>query len=316
MKIVKIVLGVFLFLVIVSGVIYFKINSKINSSQVSSQNGITSILILGKGGEGHTAPDLTDTIMVAYLNINERKVTFVSFPRDIWIPEMRAKLNSSYYWGKQKGGNGFDLASSNIESITDIPVNYSLTVDFSVFRDVIDAIGGIEVQVDNSFVDEKYPISGKENDLCSGDKLYKCRYETVKFDKGNQKMDGETALKFVRSRNAQGDEGTDLARERRQQKVIAAIKNKVLSSDVLLNKNILTNLYEIAVNHIETNIDQNSILGLGKLIFLSRNDIKFLSIPEDQLIVSQNDKRHDYQYVFVPKGGNWEEFQKWLKGSI
>ncbi|MDP3918122.1 MAG: LCP family protein, partial [Candidatus Woesebacteria bacterium] len=211
-----------------------------------------AILVLGKGGEGHTAPDLTDTIILTYLNTDSQSVKLLSLPRDIWIAEIRAKLNSAYHYG------GFPMARDSVESVVGIPVDYTVVIDFSLFRDLIDSVGGIDVDVENSFVDEKYPIEGKENDLCDGDKMYKCRYETLTLVQGRQKMGGEFALKYVRSRNAIGDEGTDIAREKRQQKVISAVKEKVLSKNVILNPTVLKKILEITTSHLETDIDTNT----------------------------------------------------------
>jgi LCP family protein required for cell wall assembly len=265
-----------------------------------------SILVLGKGGEGHTAPDLTDTIMVVNLNSNSKTTSVLSLPRDIWIPEIRAKLNTAYHYG------GFKMAKDSVTTITGLPINYTVVVDFSLFKDLINSLGGIDVDVENSFIDEKYPIAGLENDLCSGDRLYICRYEILDIKSGEQNMNGELALKFVRSRNAKGDEGTDIAREKRQQKVIEAIKEKILSKDVILKPSVLKKLYDVTISHVETDIDKNSAISVVKFLFESRNNIKFLSIPEEILKISQNEKKHDRQYVFLPSSGSWTQFQEWI----
>lgn len=269
-----------------------------------------AILVLGKGGEGHTAPDLTDTMMIVYLNNSSKKISVLPLPRDIWISEIRAKLNTAYYYG------GFKMAGESAKSITGIPITHTVVLDFSLFKDLVNALGGINVEVENSFTDNKFPIVGRENDLCGGDRTYACRYETIRFARGRQFMDGETALKFVRSRNAEGEEGTDLAREIRQQKVISAIKEKVLSKEIIFNPLRLKEIYDIAYSHVETNLDNKSLLILGRLIFESRNNINFLSIPDEFLTVSQNDKKYDFQYVFISKSETWAEFQEWIKNSI
>lgn len=286
----------------------------INYSLPSIENNI-SILVLGKGGEGHTAPDLTDTIMVATLNSDTHKINIFSLPRDIWVESTRAKLNSSYYWGKQKGGNGFDLATESINEITGILPKYTVVIDFSLFKDFIDTIGGVNVNIENSFIDEKYPIFGRENDLCNGDKLYKCRYETLQFTSGLQHMDGETALKFVRSRNSVGDEGTDLAREKRQQVLISAIKNKILSVNFIFDFKSMKSLYNVVTTHVETNMDSVFLQSLFKELISFRNNINFLTIPEEFLKISQNEKKYDRQYVFVPKSGTWNELKNWIKSD-
>src|SRR5690606_11303223 len=121
------------------------------------------------------------------------------------------------------------------EFVTGEPVHYAMVMDFSGFKEVIDTLGGVEVDVEHSFTDTEYPIAGRENDLCDGDPEYRCRYETIEFKQGRQYMDGETALKFVRSRHAEGDEGNDFARSACQQRVISAIREKVLTTGILFN---------------------------------------------------------------------------------
>ena len=208
------------------------------TSKIKSTDQKINVLILGKSGAGHTAPDLTDTVIFSSVSFNNNpSIRLISVPRDIWIPEIRAKINSAYYWGKQKNNDGMSLSKDLVEGIVGEPIHYVVVFDFSSFTKIIDVLGGVEVNVERSFIDEKYPIAGKENDLCEGDKTYKCRYETITFGKGKQLMDGTTALKFVRSRNAQGDEGTDIAREQRQQEIIVAVKNTILSTKTLLNPN-------------------------------------------------------------------------------
>lgn len=305
MRVLKFVL---VFLLIIT--IFSAVGASFAYTLIPRINTPISILILGKGGEGHTAPNLTDTIMVANLNPYSKETSILSLPRDIWVTEIRAKLNTAYHYG------GFKMAGDSVAGVTGLAVNYIVVIDFSLFKDLIDSIGGIDINVENSFVDERYPIAGLENDLCDGDKLYRCRYEILQFTKGSQSMNGELALKFVRSRNASGDEGTDLSREKRQQKVIAAIKEKLLSKEVILNPNRIKVLYEVFMSHIETNIDKKTILRLFRFSIESKFNVNFLSIPEDMLIVSQNDKKYDRQYVFVPKSGTWEELQEWIKFNL
>lgn len=270
----------------------------------------TSILVLGTGGEGHTAPDLTDTIMQVVLNPATSKISVLSLPRDIWIPEIRAKINTAYHYGQ------FKMAGDSVLSITGVPVNYTLLVDFSVFKDLINSIGGIDVDVVNSFTDQKYPVTGKENDLCDGDKTYACRYETLTFTKGMQTMDGELALKFVRSRNSTGDEGTDIAREKRQQKVVMALKEKILSGGVIFNPRVIKSLYTAFATNIKTDIDLKTAASFARYMVLTKANINYLSIPEEMLKISTNNIKYDKQYVFIPTSGTWKEFQEWISKSL
>jgi len=284
--------------------------------RLRSENGVVSVLLLGKGGEGHSAPDLTDTMIDVFIHQNKNKISLLSLPRDIWVAEIRSKLNSAYYWDRERKNQNYEFVRSSVNSITGYSPSYIVVIDFNMFKDLIDSLNSIEVEVENAFVDNKFPISGKENDLCGGDKSFSCRYETVKFEKGIQIMNGETALKFVRSRNSQGEEGTDLAREIRQQKVIDAIKNKLFSPETFLNFKIMKKVTQSLASNIETDIDLDTAIVLSRLFFDSKDNMQNLSVPEDFLEVSQNSPRYDYQYVFVPRDENWNSFITSLQNQI
>lgn len=292
------------------------------TGSLPSLNGRVNVLILGKGGLGHEAPDLTDTMIFTSIGFNGEDIFSLSLPRDIWIPELRAKLNSAYYWGKQKSpGGGIILAKSEVEKIVGMPVHYAVVFDFGTFKNVVDDLGGIDVEVENPFIDEKYPIAGRENDLCDGDVTYSCRYETIKFEKGRMHMDGETALKFVRSRNAEGDEGTDIAREARQQRVIAGVKKAVTSREFLLDFKKVRSLYNTVISSIETDITVPEAASLARKIILSKSQNSFV-IPEEFLLHPPSSKTYDFQYVFIPQKGisagkaDWSQLQDWIRERI
>lgn len=314
-KLKKILLILAIFLVVVLAVpafLFFKFRPY-TTSFLNPQEGKVNVLVMGKGGKGHEAPDLTDTMILA--SVNNGKISIVSLPRDIWVPEIRAKLNSAYYWGKEKN-EGFSLADNAVSEITGENIDYNLVIDFSSFKDIVDSMGGVEVDVQNSFIDEKYPIAGKEDDDCDGDKTYKCRYETVEFTRGRTVMDGETALKFVRSRYSDSDEGTDIAREKRQQQVINAIKDKVLSPEVYTKPKRIKALFETVASSTETDIPNEIMGSLARKIYDSRNSVKSSTIPEEMLLNPPTSKKYDSLYVFIPKAGDWSEVQKWVSEFI
>lgn len=294
------------------------------SEKVKSINDRTSVLILGKGGEGHEAPDLTDTIILASFVHDNPSITLISLPRDIWIDDLRIKLNSAYYWGNKKKSlvetssstqkGGLILAKSEVEKITGQPVSYAIVIDFNGFREIIDVLGGVEVEVENSFTDKKYPIAGHENDDCGeDDPEYMCRYETVSFQKGTIHMEGETALKFVRSRNAEGDEGSDFARSSRQQKVITAIKDKVLTREILFSPEKLRQLRDVVAKYSETDIDAEAGVILARRLLQARDNVSSFVLPEDLLVNPPILPIYDNLYVFVPKGDSWEEVYSWVE---
>lgn len=287
------------------------------SSAVASLNSRTNILVLGKGGLGHTAPDLTDTMMFVSLSESGKGMSLVSLPRDIWIPSLRAKLNSAYYWGNQKqDAGGLILAKSTVEEIVGQPIQYAVVVDFSGFEEIIDDLGGIDVNVETAFVDNKFPIAGKENDTCGGDPEFKCRYKTVSFEKGLQHMDGARALDFVRSRNAEGDEGTDLAREARQQKVIQAMEKELLSPSFFLSPGKMIRVFKDVQKTIETDVTSEEGAVLLRRFLSARKNTKSYVLGEDLLVNPETSPKYDNLYVFVPKAGSWDEVHKWVEGLL
>jgi LCP family protein required for cell wall assembly len=295
--------------------------------KIEALNGRTNLLILGKGGEGHEAPDLTDTIILVSVTHpapqrlsgakEDPSITLISLPRDIWISQLKSKLNSVYYWGNQKQpGGGLILAKSTVEEISGQKIQYGVVIDFSAFKEVIDSLGGVEVEVERSFSDERYPIYGKENDDCGEDPEFTCRYETIHFEQGKMLMDGETALKFARSRNAEGDEGTDFARDARQQKILAAISNKVISPKILMKPKTISKLWEITKDSLETDISDSAAAILARRLLGAKQNLSSFVLPEEFLVNPPQSPKYNNLYVFIPKSGDWGNINKWFSCKI
>ncbi|MFH1792531.1 MAG: LCP family protein, partial [Patescibacteria group bacterium] len=145
-----------------------------------------NLLLLGMGGEGHSGGTLSDTIVLVNINPESKKTNIISIPRDLWVliptdwnNETYNKINASYaigidnsvrypnkkpeYRGKLGGGN---LSKHVIEKVTGIPVDYFVAINFSNYIEVIDILGGIEVNVEKPFDDYFYPVKGLENEIC------------------------------------------------------------------------------------------------------------------------------------------------------
>ncbi len=288
-----------------------------NATAVKSENGRVNVLILGIGGKGHEGGDLTDTMIFASISLINHSITLVSVPRDIWIPEIRAKINSAYYWGnlQPERGGGLNFAKQVASEVTGQPVDYAMVIDFSGFQDIIDTIGGIDVSVENSFTDTKYPIAGRENDACGGDLTFACRYKTIHFDQGLIHMGGATALEFARSREGDNGENTDFARSARQQKIISAISKRVLSFGTVINPIKDYRILRAVKASVETDLDPTAIGALAKAALGSRNNMNSRVLSTDLLANPPISLTYDKQYVLIPKLGNgkWEEINKWFK---
>ncbi len=299
-----------------------------STERITVNNGRVNVLILGIGGAGHDGPDLTDTMLMASISTNSHKMTLISVPRDIWIPDLKDKINSAYMYGKQKQGvgGGLLLAKSTMEEVLGVQVDYAVLMDFGGFKDVIDTLGGISVNVKTGFTDSQYPIDGHENDLCNGDPTFACRYMIISFKPGVQTMDGTTALEFVRSRHASGTEGNDIAREVRQQLVIAAIIKRALTPSVFTNINTDENILTIAQKNIQTDMKLSEEATLARYLVDARANMKSYTIPDSLLYNPPNEYKYfnsifTHAFVFIPNNkqsiiGNsedWSDVHQWVQ---
>lgn len=205
-----------------------------------------NVLITGMGGAGHPGPYLTDTIILASYKPSTNQVSMISVPRDLNVPINEwewKKINSiNAYAEVKEAGSGAKALAEKASEYLDIPIHYYIRVDFSGFKDLIDELGGIEVCVDRTFTDYEYPTLD-----------YK--YQTVYFDEGCQKMGGDAALKYVRSRHGNNGEAGDFARSRRQQKVIMALKDEIFSFTTFFSLRKVEKLLETYNENIATNFE-------------------------------------------------------------
>jgi LCP family protein required for cell wall assembly len=145
-----------------------------------------NFLLLGYGGEGHDGPYLTDSMMIAHLDIKKNKISLISLPRDLWVKLpvktkeiFHSKINSVYQMGMYEWKNfpavdvmktgTPELVKEAIKTVTGLSIDNILTVDFKGFEKAVDTLGGVDVQVVKTFDDYEYPIEGKDKDLCGKD---------------------------------------------------------------------------------------------------------------------------------------------------
>lgn len=267
-----------------------------------------NVLLMGQGGVNHPGGTLVDTIMIASIQPSTNQVALLSMPRDFVIPyyatettkypEYR-KINYMMYLG------GAEFAYETIELVTGVEVHYHVLVDFAAFRDVIDTLGGVDVTVENAFVDGQYPD-------------YNYGWQTISFEEGVQTMDGETALQFSRSRHGNNGEGSDFARAKRQQLVMEAVRDKALSASTLLNPTKMTGLLNDLGDNVSTNMEIWEILRFAKLAEdLDTSSIKnhVLDNSPDGLLVSEISSETG-AYILMPTAGleDYSEIQELALG--
>ncbi|RJR14571.1 LytR family transcriptional regulator [Candidatus Microgenomates bacterium] len=279
-----------------------------------------NIVLLGTGGQDHEDGDLTDTIQVLSIDLEGKRNVMIALPRDIWIPSYKDRINEAFRLGERKmPGSGLVLAKATVEEVTGLPIHYGVLIDFGGFKKLIDRLGGIDVEVYETFTDDLYPIAGKEEDFCNGDPEYACRYESITFTKGTEHMDGERALKFVRSRHAEGDAGNDFSRGKRQQAVLMAIKNKLLQTGIS-DRQLLADLYTIAQQAIVTDMDLSEELLLGRAF--TSFDAPLVStaltqdMPEEEklgLLINPPLWQYDGKWVLIPKHETFDQAHAYIK---
>lgn len=337
-----------------------------NKNQIEQTEGRVNVLLLGNAGGSHDGATLTDSIIVASYDTETNKATLFSLPRDLWLDNVGAKVNTVYQRGKKETGDGLKYSEEKIGDILGLKIHYGVRLDFNGFAKAIDLVEGLDVEVPKDFDDYVYPIEGKEDELCDlvekeveitkaqfntlelppgtptspgsddtkikvkalvgpSDKIatessdFACRYEHIHFETGKTHMDGETALKFVRSRHGTNGEGSDFARSRRQQVVLDAFRAKVLSLETLLDPGKLFGLATTFGNSFETDITQDKFLhfyNLSKKLKGTENIVLGdLGKGESLLVVGQANQ-YGGAFVMVPKNDNWQSIPDFIKSKL
>ncbi|MBA3532255.1 MAG: LCP family protein [Ardenticatenales bacterium] len=178
-----------------------------------------SILLLGTDARPEEGvASRTDTMMVLFLDLESSSATLISIPRDLWvaIPGYgEGRINTAYFMG-QAWYRGAEVARQTVSQVLGIPIGYTVVIDFDGFRQIIDSMGGVEVDVPEAIDDPAYP-----DDSYGSYRLY--------IPAGPQQMDGAQMLRYVRTRYG----SNDLERAARQQAVLEAIRQHLLSPQQL-----------------------------------------------------------------------------------
>ncbi|MFY1631695.1 LCP family protein [Solwaraspora sp. WMMB335] len=237
-------------------------------SRPEKVTGATNILILGSDSRDpeSSSGSRSDTIILAHIAADRQSAQLVSIPRDTWVfvPSNQngqggqdAKINAAYAWG------GIPLMVQTVEEFTGVRVDNVALVDFAGFTAIIDALGGVEIDVDQAFTSHS-PLRADGG---------------RSFEVGRQPMDGATALDYARERHAFAD--GDFARIRHQQQVIKAIMEKAASGGVLSSPGTLNSFIRATADAVA--VDETlSLLDFGmELRHLRGEDLTFVTSPSN-----------------------------------
>lgn len=248
--------------------------------------GAQNILLIGsdsRSGDGNakygrdSGTERSDTTILLHLAADRRSATAVSLPRDLMVdvpgclrPDgtRTEPMFAMFNYAFQVGGSGCTIRT--VEKLTDVRIDHHMVVDFHGFKDMVDAVDGVEVCL-------KAPIRDKAAKL--------------RLPAGRVTLDGEQALGYVRARKSLGN-GSDTDRMDRQQRFLGALVNKVQSDDVLFNPAKLYPVLDAATSSLTTDPDLASLRGLYELVRDVRDipteHVQFLTVPRESYIYNAN----------------------------
>jgi LCP family protein required for cell wall assembly len=293
--------GFSIFIIVVTLGIYAAVIIK-NIAKISSapfilaplsadSSGRTNLLLLGEGDDGHDGEGLTDTMMLLSMNKPTDQRAQVSVPRDLRV------YLSGYGYTKINSANargGVTLAQRTVSDTLGVPISYYILTNFSGLVGVIDAVGGVQVDVKKRLYDPDYP--------CDNDQYKSCGMD---IQPGLQHMDGPTALKYARCRK--GTCGNDYGRAQRQQEIINLLAAKIITWQTLLNPSKLIPLTNALAGALKTNMGavQMGEFGWNWIMAQKHNPITLVisTFPGNYLIGDP------YSSDLLPKGGTFNAIQ-------
>ncbi|MDB5166188.1 MAG: cell envelope-related function transcriptional attenuator, LytR/CpsA family protein nonfunctional [Candidatus Saccharibacteria bacterium] len=216
--------------------------------------GRVNLLLIGNSADdpNHGGAQLTDSIMIVSINTATNKAFLISVPRDLYveIPDNGyAKINETYQDGERDGyeGGGAALLESLLEERLGININYYALVNYTAFRDTVNALGGIQVTINST---SKYGIYDPNISKVDGGPL--------KLANGTQTLNGQTALNLARARGAAGGYGLskgDFDRTANQRMMLVALKDKAASASTLSNPIKVAALLDALGNNVKTDMN-------------------------------------------------------------
>jgi LCP family protein required for cell wall assembly len=275
-----------------------------------------NMLFLGYGGPGHDGPYLTDSMLLISIKPVSQKAAIISIPRDLVAPipalpdqgTISARVNLAYAigvdrqsfpnvrdsWRSPTGGG--DLAAATVAEVTGEPVDYWVAVDFKAFRQVVEALGGIDVTIPESLDDPYFPAGET------------AAYTHIHFDAGLQHLNGEQALEYARSRQTT----SDFDRSRRQRLLLLAIQLRIDRFSALpqlvglvsaLRKNVRTNLRPVELRQLA------HVLG-----HIPQDGIRQIGLDDGNVLVRRN--LADGTYLLSPREGSFAALQQYLASAL
>ena len=266
------------------------------------ENQIVNILLIGndigreRRSSGQTGFN-TDILILLSINSKDKRVSLTSFPRDIW--QNGGKINSIL------ATQGMDQLLDAISKISGQKVTKYISIDFDGIRWLVDAFGGVPVEINNTFTDNSFPD------------IYDTRTTTVSFTKGNEVMNGDRALTFARSRKGDNGEGSDLMRAKRQHQILKGMIKSVENEKSVFFPFDIKDFYTEVILHTQTNVSLDDAIYVFSF-YKNINDyqIKSLVLDDKYIYHPENAAPYGGAWVFVAKDFNFSTLHQDLENYL
>lgn len=308
------------------------------------KDGRINVLLLGMRGENLPGGGkLADTIILASILPKENKVAMISIPRDLYVTvpgtQDKQKINAVHYYGEEKSkGQGLEDMKTVVGEITGLSIHYAGSINFSGFKQLIDAIGGIEITLDQPFEEPlqfnephvcdsqvftvptgKYEYK-KHKDYDSNGKVIKEKIVAAyplctnpktecggdfKLPAGKQTLSGDQALCYARSRVTT----SDFERAKRQQIIIQLVKDKMLSAGTLTDFEKINGILDSLGDNVRSDMqlwEMQRLYEIYKQIPNAQIYQRVLENSEEGLLYNPTDMPKEVGYILLPIGGNYD----------
>jgi LCP family protein required for cell wall assembly len=278
----------------------------IGSSELQGQSeGQINVLLLGMRGTDMPGGGLlADSIIIASILPQEKKIALVSIPRDLYVQDpgssSQSKINAINAMYEERGeGLGMEMMKEIVGEVTGMPIHYVVQLDFRGFQELVNTVGGVDVFLDKPF-SEPTQFEGEEA-------------ANFSLPAGKNHLDGQEALFFVRARYA----SSDFERSKRQQQILIALKDKMLSLGTLSDFGKVNSILNILGDDVRADMDASEM----KKFFDIANQLKdpqirqkvFDTSPEGLLYASKADTPEGKTYILLPVGGNYDQIHTAIK---
>lgn len=269
------------------------------------EDGRINIMLLGMRGKDVPGGGLlADTIMIVSIKPDENKMAMISVPRDLYVKapgnDSHTKINAVYALGENNGKKkGLAEMKDTLGMVTGLKIHYGAVINFEGFRKLIDAVGGINVNLETDFYETNQFVQGNE---CGGQ---------FHLTAGDNLLDGEKALCYVRAR----ENTSDFDRAKRQQLVLQKLKDKMVSMGTLTSFSKVNAILDAVGENVRTDMTSSEM----RKFYEEYSDLQdaqvhrrvFENTPDGMLKVPE-DSPDGAGYILIPRAGwdNYSEIQE------